>query len=170
MMYKSFYGYLMAIIVRYTNNVADSEELVNDSFIKIFDNINKFQFPSNSDEIKPVFKGWISKIASRTTIDKLRTRKHFLSVDDLGEDEHPAEHVNVISEIHVNEILALLNHLPETYRFVFNLYEVEGFKHEEIAKMLQIPESTSRVYLTRAKNKLRILYKNTLINSYKQNG
>lgn len=170
MMYKSFYGYLMGIILRYTKNTADSEELVNDSFIKIFKHVGNFKAPTNPEELQRSFKGWIAQIASRTAIDKLRSTKVQFYVDDLAESEHPATQVSTASELHVNDILNLLNHLPDTQRLVFNLYEIEGFAHEEISKMLSIPESSSRVYLTRSKNKLRTLYLNTMVNSYKKNG
>lgn len=170
MMYKSFYGYLMGIILRYTKNISDSEELVNDSFIKIFKNVGNFKAPKKPEELQKTFKGWIAQIASRTAIDKLRSNKAQFYVDDLGEDEHPVTQVSIASDLHVNDILNLLNHLPDTQRLVFNLYEIEGFAHDEISKLLTIPENSSRVYLTRAKNKLRTLYQNTLVNSYKKNG
>ncbi|SEQ89745.1 RNA polymerase sigma-70 factor, ECF subfamily [Pedobacter rhizosphaerae] len=170
MMYKSFYGYLLGIILRYTKNTSDSEELVNDCFIKIFKHIGTFKAPQNPEELKKSFKGWIAQIASRTAIDKIRTAKAKFYVDDLGEDEHPVSQVSVTSDLHVNDILNLLNHLPDTHRLVFNLYEIEGFAHDEISKMLNFPESSSRVYLTRAKNKLRTLYLNTMVSSYEKNG
>ncbi|WP_233166963.1 RNA polymerase sigma factor [Pedobacter nototheniae] len=160
----------MGIILRYTKNISDSEELVNDSFIKIFKNVGNFKAPKNPDELQKTFKGWIAQIASRTAIDKLRSNKAQFYVDDLGEDEHPVTQVSIASDLHVNDILNLLNHLPDTQRLVFNLYEIEGFAHDEISKLLTIPENSSRVYLTRAKNKLRTLYQNTLVNSYKKNG
>ncbi|TCD25093.1 RNA polymerase sigma factor [Pedobacter psychrodurus] len=170
MMYKSFYGYLMGIILRYTKNPSDSEELVNDSFIKIFKHVGGFKAPKNPEELQRSFKGWIAQIASRTAIDKIRSTKVQFYVDDLAESEHPVTQVSIASELHVNDILNLLNHLPDTQRLVFNLYEIEGFAHDEISKMLNIPESSSRVYLTRSKNKLRTLYLNTMVNSYEKNG
>ena len=170
MMYKSFYGYLMGIILRYTKNASDSEELVNDSFIKIFKHVGTFKAPKNPEELQRSFKGWIAQIASRTAIDKIRSAKAQFYVDDLKEEEHPATQASVTSELHVSDILNLLNLLPDTQRLVFNLYEIEGFAHEEISKMLGIPESSSRVYLTRSKNKLRTLYLNNMVGSYKKNG
>lgn len=170
MMYKSFYGYLMGIILRYVKNTSDSEELVNDTFIKIFKHVGNFKPPKHPEELHRTFKGWIAQIASRTAIDKIRSSKTQFYVDDLSENEHPVTAVSVASDLHVNDILNLLNHLPDTQRLVFNLYEIEGFAHDEISKMLGIPESSSRVYLTRSKNKLRTLYLNTTVNSYKKNG
>ncbi|WP_231491432.1 RNA polymerase sigma factor [Pedobacter sp. Leaf170] len=170
MMYKSFYGYLMGIILRYVKNSYDGEELVNDCFIKIFKNINSYQPPANKAELQKTFKGWLARIASRTAIDKLRTLKNQSYLDDITEEEHPSNHASVTSDLNVQDILKLLNELPDTHRLVFNLYEIEGFAHDEISKMMSIPESSSRVYLTRAKNKLRVLYTNTLVNSYERNG
>ncbi len=170
MMYKSFYGYLLAIILRYVKDGFDGEEVVNDSFIKIFKSVHLFKIPEKGEDLQKAFKGWIAQIASRTAIDKLRASKVHLYVDDLNEYEHPPTTVSAASDLHVKDIMNLLNQLPDIHRLVFNLYEIEGFAHEEISKMLRIPESSSRVYLTRAKNKLRALYLNTLVNSYKKNG
>lgn len=164
--YKSYYGYLLAVILRYVNDKNDVEELVNDSFIKIFNAINKFVAPENKNHTEQAFKGWMAKIASHSAIDFLRSKRRLIFVDDVPSYQEPVHTVNVISELNVKDILKLLNKLPEIQRIVFNLYEIEGFSHTEIAKILTIPESSSRVYLTRAKNKLRTLYANTLINLY----
>ncbi|TAH04948.1 MAG: RNA polymerase sigma factor [Sphingobacteriales bacterium] len=164
--YKLFYGYLMAVILRYVNNRNDGEELVNDSFVKIFKGINTFVAPQNSNETEKAFKGWIAKIASRCAIDFLRLKRNLVLVSELKECHEPIIEVNVISELNVKDILKLLNELPEIQRIVFNLYEIDGFSHSEIAKILNIPESSSRVYLARAKSKLRTLYTISLTNQY----
>jgi len=166
MIYKSFYGYLMGVVLRYLNDRNDAEEVVNDSFVKIFKHMASFTFPESPDELQKAFKGWTARISSRTAIDFLRTKKTKIYVDDIEENQHPVTGVNVISQLHVQDILNLLNGLPETQKVIFNLYEIEGYSHDEISKMLNISGSSSRVYLTRAKNKLRELYSKTLIQSY----
>ncbi|WP_316810495.1 RNA polymerase sigma factor [Pedobacter heparinus] len=166
MVYKSFYGYLMGVILRYVEDRNDAEELVNDSFIKIFKNIGQFSSPKYNDQLQKAFKGWIAKISSRTAIDFLRGKKTFLYVDDITEAQQPLTELSAISQLNVQDMMKMLNKLPETHKLVFNMYEIEGFSHEEISNMLNIPESSCRVYLTRAKNKLRALYKNSLINAY----
>jgi len=166
MVYKSFYGYLMGVTLRYVDDRNDAEELVNDSFIKVFKSIGQFNAPKYSDQLQKAFKGWIARISSRTAIDFLRSRRTFLYVDDIVEEQQPLTELNAISQLNVQDIMKLLNELPETHKLIFNMYEIEGFSHEEISKMLNIPESSCRVYLTRAKNKLRELYKNSLMNSY----
>lgn len=169
MVYKSFYGYLMGIILRYVNDRNDSEELVNDSFIKIFKGIGQFTYPKNESELQKAFKGWIARISSRTAIDFLRSKRTHLYVDDIEEQQQPLTDVSAISQLNVQDIMKLLNLLPEIHRLIFNLYEIEGYSHDEISTLLSIPESSSRVYLTRAKSKLRTLYSKTLINSYEAN-
>lgn len=167
--YKSFYGYLMAVVLRYVNDRNDAEELVNDSFIKTFKAIGQFSLPKNKEEHQRAFKAWISKIASRTAIDFLRSKRNLRSLEEIGEQQEPLTEVNVIAALNVKDILKLLDALPELQKMIFNLYEIEGFSHDEISKMLNIPESSSRVYLTRAKSKLRSLYTHTLTNSYATN-
>ncbi|TCC95050.1 RNA polymerase sigma factor [Pedobacter hiemivivus] len=166
MVYKSFYGYLMGVTLRYVEDRNDAEELVNDSFIKVFKNIGQFSAPKYNDQVQKAFKGWIARISSRTAIDFLRSKRTFLYVDDITEEQQPLTELNAVSQLNVQDIMKLLNKLPETHKLIFNMYEIEGFSHEEISKMLNIPESSCRVYLTRAKNKLRELYKNSLMDSY----
>ncbi len=164
--YKSFYGYLMGVVLRYVNDRHDAEEVVNDCFVKVFKHMASFTFPENKDELQKAFKGWIARISSRTAIDFLRTKKVRIYVDDIEESQQPITVVNVISKLHAQDILSLLNALPETQKVIFNLYEIEGYSHDEISKLLNISGSSSRVYLTRAKNKLRELYSKILIQSY----
>lgn len=163
-MYKTYYGYLMAVVMRYINNRNDSEELVNDTFIKIFLHISQFHMPDEPQEIEKAFKGWISRIASRNSIDYLRKKKLITEdFDGVPDTKHPLIYSQALDQLHVQDILNLLNTLPESQRIIFNMYEIEGFSHEEIAAFLNIPENICRVYLGRAKQKLRKLYHKTLI-------
>ena len=169
MVYKSFYGYLMGIVLRYVNDRNDSEELVNDSFIKIFKGIAQFSSPNDNTDLQRSFRAWIAKISSRTAIDFLRSKKTYLSIDEIAEDQQPLTQLNAVVDLNVQDILRLLDKLPELQRLIFNMYEIEGYSHDEISKTLNIPESSSRVYLTRAKHKLRELYSRTLTNTYATN-
>lgn len=166
LIYKSFYGYLMAVVLRYVKERDDAEELVNDVFMKVFNAIGQFKLPAQKEEHQKAFKAWISKIASRTAIDFLRTKKELVSMDEVVEEREPATEINVIAALNVKDIMKLLDALPEMQKLIFNLYEIEGYSHDEIARELNIPESSSRVYLTRAKNKLRTLYAKMIINTY----
>ncbi|RYE37367.1 MAG: RNA polymerase sigma factor, partial [Sphingobacteriales bacterium] len=158
MIYKSFYGYLMGVILRYINERDDASELVNDSFIKIFKAMEKFNFTEGHENPEAAFRSWISRIASRTAIDFLRTQKSFISMDEIKESELPVTQLNALSDLNVQDILKMLDTLSSVQRTIFNMYEIEGFSHDEIAASLKIPESSCRVYLTRARQKLREQY------------
>ncbi|KEQ29653.1 RNA polymerase sigma factor [Pedobacter antarcticus] len=161
--YAQFWGYLMGISTRYFKDRNIAREVVNDSFMKAFRTMYDFRHDAGPEEFQKMFRSWLAKITVRTALDKLRANKTILNYVEEYE-EQSITYVGVDQELHVQDILKLLYELPEIQRAVFNLYEIEGYSHDEIAVMLTIPASSSRTYLSRAKNKLRELYKNTLIN------
>ena len=157
-LYKRFYGYMMAVSLRYVKNEMEAEDIVNESFVKIFRKLSNFEILEDENALEKSFKGWIARITVNTSIDKLRAQKVTLDIDDINELEIENNSVAISSNLEVNDILKLLNKLPEIQRMIFNLYEIEGYSHDEISKQLNIPDSTCRTYLTRAKARLRMLY------------
>jgi RNA polymerase sigma-70 factor (ECF subfamily) len=149
-LYRYFYSYAMGICLRYAYTKTDASEIVNDSFLKVFRNIKKYK-----DEFP--FKPWFKKIIVNTAIDYYRKNARFTSMLEIEEAENESFNIEQIDNLAYEDLKKLLDSLPEIYRLVFNLYEIEGFTHEEIAKKLVFDTSTSRSYLTRAKKKLRIL-------------
>lgn len=152
MLYKRFYAYAMAISLRYCINRDDALEAVNDAFIKLFKTIKTFE---DNRLIKP----WFRQIVVNSAIDNRRKNLKHAHVLDIEDTEEPFDNAQIISKINAEEILGLLKDLPEMHRVVFNLYEIDGYTHEEIADILEMPSSSSRVYLSRAKEKLRKLVK-----------
>lgn len=144
--------------MRYVKNEFDAEELTNESFIRAFNKIATFSSVESGERFERSFRAWLARIAVNISIDFLRAQKQLLALDDVGEGEIEQQQVEVSGNLHVEDIMKLLLQLPEIQRTIFNLYEVEGYSHEEVSVMLDIPESTSRTYLTRAKKKLRQLY------------
>jgi RNA polymerase sigma factor (sigma-70 family) len=140
----------MGICLRYAYTRTDASEIVNDSFMKVFRSIGSF------DEQLPV-KPWLRKITVNTAIDYYRKHARFEPVLDIEYAENESFDENQLDQLGYEDLKKLLDSLPEIYRMVFNLYEIEGFTHQEIAKRLEINESTSRAYLTRAKKRLRIM-------------
>lgn len=165
LLYKRYYGYVMGVVMRYLKDPSDAEELLNDSFIKIFKNIPGFSLPENPEVTEKAFKGWIAKISSRTSIDFLKKKNRVVYVEEISESHTQVIYTDVLSNLNYKHILHLLNELPEIQRLIFNLYEIEGFSHDEIGNLLNIPENTCRTYLARAKNKLRKLYTQSLMHS-----
>jgi len=147
-LYKHFYGYAMSIALRYSANREEACEIVNDSFMKAFDKIDQVA----SEES---FKGWFRRILVNTSVDYYRKNLKHSGAVDIERVDAETYHPNVIDELSKEDILNMLRELPEVLRVIFNMYEIEGYKHDEIAAELQIPSSTCRTYLARAKEKLR---------------
>jgi RNA polymerase sigma factor (sigma-70 family) len=154
-LYRHFYSYAMAISVRYSLNRDDAQEVVNDGFIKVFNAIHHF----NAD--KP-FRAWLRTIMVNTAIDRRRKDMKFQLNVEL---DHAAPSIGAIaiSSLGAQDILKLMKNLPPVQAAIFNLYEIDGYTHDEIAVLLSIPVSSSRVYLSRAKEKLRSLLKSETI-------
>jgi len=147
LLYRQFYSYAMGIGLRYSLNRDDALEVVNDAFIKVFNSINNF----NSD--KP-FKAWLRTIIVNTAIDRRRKDLKFQLNVDI-ENTNPPINANAIDDLHAQDIIKMMSVLPSVQLTIFNLYEIDGYSHDEIAVLLAIPVSSSRVYLSRAKEKLR---------------
>ena len=156
--YKNCYGYVRAITMRYVKNEYDAEELTNESFIRAFGKIGTFNSEDTGERFEKSYRAWLARIAVNISIDFLRGQKQFVALEDINEGEIQQQQVEVSGDLHVADIMKLLSQLPEIQRAVFNLYEIEGYSHDEVSVLLAIPESTSRTYLTRAKKKLRKLY------------
>ena len=143
----------MSICLRYSKNRPEAQEIVNDGFIKVFTNLDKY-----SDTLS--FKGWLRRIMINASIDFFRrNEKHYHAIDIIH-----AQGVMVneesISKLSEAEIMQAVQHLPSSYRIVFNLYVVEGYKHEEIAQKLDISVGTSKSNLAKARMKLKLIMKN----------
>ncbi|GAA4781296.1 hypothetical protein GCM10023231_05930 [Olivibacter ginsenosidimutans] len=161
--YKKYYGYILAVIIRYIKNEYDAEELVNETFIKAFKHLPKFNHVGEGNVLEKSFRGWLARIAANLSIDLLRSQKNMVTTDEVSEHDVNPVMVTVADKLYAEDILRLLDKLPEIQRVIFNLYEVEGYAHDEIGKLLNIPDSTSRTYLTRAKQKLRKLYMGEIV-------
>ncbi len=149
-LYKHFYGFAMGVALRYCLSKDDAMEVVNDGFIKVFNTIGGY-------DISKPFKAWLRTVVVNTAIDRRRKElKHQLTTD-IDDAISVSAGTYIIESMQAQDILKLMDSLPVIQRTVFNLYEIDGYSHDEIASMMAIPASTSRVYLTRAKEKLRKL-------------
>ncbi len=147
-LYMHFYGYAMGVSLRYLQDRNDALEVVNDSFIKVFKSINTFSKEHS-------FKPWLRKIVVNTALDRRRKDLKHYNQADLESAGDIGFAPQAISQLNLEDILALLEKLPYVQRTVFNLYEIDGYSHEEIGGLLNISASSSRVNLSRAKEKLR---------------
>ena len=159
-LYKQYYGYVMAIGLSYAAEREEAKEITNDTFLKVFESIDRY------DPYQP-FKSWLRKIAVNTAIDHYRKSKRRNCHTELNDVTQPVVVCDSIHTLTVEEIYDLIKRLPNTLRMVFNLHEIEGYRHWEIAHVMNISESSSRTYLMRAKERLRALME---INFYRENG
>ncbi|MEN0055398.1 MAG: RNA polymerase sigma factor [Mucilaginibacter sp.] len=148
MLYKLFYGYAMGISLRYSLNRDDALEAVNDAFIKVFNAIHSYN-------INKPFKAWLRTIVVNTAIDRRRKDLKFQFNVELDNAAPLSSNLGTVDNLNVQDILKLMKELPAIQLTIFNLYEIDGYNHDEIANMLTIPVSSSRVYLSRAKERLR---------------
>jgi RNA polymerase sigma factor (sigma-70 family) len=153
-LYSSFYGYAMSICHRYTSHEEDATEILNDGFLKVFVEIYRFK-PAYTDTINS-FKGWIRKIMIYTAIDHFRKNVKHRMTTELNETymHLPDGDEDALSKISHEEIINAIKFLTPGYRTVLNLFIIEGFSHDEIAKELGISIGTSKSNLAKARKQL----------------
>lgn len=153
LIYRALSPVLFGICLRYSANRDDAEDILQESFIKIFNNLGRFRHEGS-------FEGWARRITVNTALEFLRKKNVYF--EDIERGRGVADADDVEDFLHAKELVALLNQMPGGYRAVFNLYVVEGFSHAEISAMLGISEGTSKSQLSRAKQWLR----DKLVNTY----
>ena len=149
--YTYFYSYSMSICLRYANTDDDAMEIANDGFLKIFKELSSFV--ARYDDMEASLKGWMKRIMVNTAIDHYRkNQKHQSNVSIDDNMFHLSENGETsIDKMSYEEIFRIVQQLSPVYRTVFNLYVIEGYKHEEIAKKLKISVGTSKSNLAKAK-------------------
>lgn len=147
-LYRQYCGAMLAICISYTKNEENAVEVLQDGFLKIFQHIEKF------DAAKSSLYTWMRTIMVRTAIDFLRKDKHEPQQIEWQEQHDPTIDAEVLQRMSTQQILHLLQQLPETTRAVFNLFITEGYSHKEIAGYLDISEGTSKWHLSEARKYL----------------
>jgi RNA polymerase sigma factor (sigma-70 family) len=120
MLYKRFFGYSLRVALIYNSNRENALEVVNDSFVKVFNQIDRY------DNSLP-FKSWLGKIVVNTSIDRFRKNKRDIQFDDKETFLVPDESPDILTQLTAEDILGLLKRLPEIQRLVFSLYEIDGY-------------------------------------------
>jgi RNA polymerase sigma factor (sigma-70 family) len=151
-LYKITYSYLMSICIRYAKNEDRAKEVLNIGFYKILKNLDKY-----APEVP--FKAWIRKVMINTLINEFKKEKvHYTNVEYVESYIETSKYSDLnaaIERLDVKEIYALIAKLPFVNQQIFNLYFIDGYKHREIAELLNINENTSKWHLTVAKDKLK---------------
>ena len=153
-LYRMYYNYGMTVASRYAPNRDDASEILNDAFVRTMQNLDKF-----NRELP--FKAWFNKILVRCAINYYRrfTVKR-LDAQPISDAEEQPFDAEILSGLSAEEILKLVQKLPQSYRLAFNLYAIEGYSHPEISEMTGISEGTSKSNLFKARKKLMEMIEN----------
>ncbi len=143
MVFDKFSRRMYAVCLRYANSNFEAEDLMITGFTKVFENIHKFKGEGS-------FEGWIRRIMVNECLMQIR-KSQPLYVELSGTESDDKLTDAAMPNADAEELMELLERLPTGYRTVFNLYAIEGYKHEEIAEMLGISENTSKSQLSRAR-------------------
>jgi len=150
-LYQQYYRLMFSICLRYAECKEDAQDILQDGFVKVYKKINTFKE-------KGSFEGWIRRIMIHTAIEHYRKKSKYFMVDiNEAHDQH--FEADALTKLSTNEIIKLVQQLPAGYRTVFNMYVIEGYSHQEIAKTLKISEGTSKSQLSRAKKMLQLRMK-----------
>lgn len=146
---KRYSGLLYSICLRYIGDETKSQDILQDAFIRIFKYIKNF------DPDKGNLQSWMRKVTVNTALKAIQCKipvTHSLSVDY---NDKVSFEPKILDKMAADEVLAVIQSLPDGYRQVFNLAVIEGYSHREIAEMMNIKEASSRSNLSRAKQLLR---------------
>jgi RNA polymerase sigma-70 factor (ECF subfamily) len=138
---------MMAVCMRYASSRMEAEDMLQEGFIKVFDNIGKFKMEGS-------LEGWVRRIMVNNAINKIRSNK--IKFEELGNvsDDFMQYDKNIIDKMSEQDILKLISQMPQGYKYVFNMYAIEGLSHKEIADNLGIEEASSRSQYAKAKKYL----------------
>ncbi len=143
-LYNRFAPKMYAVCLRYSNNPDDAQDLLQEGFIKIFKNLDRFRAEGS-------FEGWIRRVFVNTSIEHYRRKVNVSSTSDREDILAEDTSWNALDKLAEKDIIKLVQELSPGYRTVFNLYAIEGYAHKEIGYLLGISEGTSKSQLARAK-------------------
>ena len=147
-LYDQFSGKMFAICLRYSKNQMDAEDILQDGFVKLFNNLNRFRGEGS-------FEGWVRRIFVNTAIEHIRKKNINTTVGEGLENSVVDTYKTALDNLYEKDVIKTTRTLSDGYKTVFNLYAVEGYSHKEIAGKLGITESTSKSQFSRAKALLR---------------
>lgn len=148
LLYSKFATKMYVICLKYAKNESDADDMLQEGFIKLFQNLSRFRGEGS-------FDGWVRRIFVNTAIEQLRKRNATASVSEQVENVVRDTHKSALDNLYEKDLVSTTSQLSDGYRTVFNMYVIDGFSHKEIAAKLGITESTSKSQFSRAKALLR---------------
>jgi RNA polymerase sigma-70 factor (ECF subfamily) len=149
-LFDKYSGILFTICRRYFSDESLAEDALQEGFIRIFKKIDQFKFEGS-------FEGWLKRVTVNVCLRKIQKEAKHANWMEIESSKKVPVYPDIESRIFEEELLKLLELLPDGYRTVFNLYAIDGYSHSEIAKKLGITDSTSRSQLVKARKMLQKL-------------
>lgn len=146
-LYNIYSPKMFAVCLRYAKNQMDAEDILQEGFVKLFNNLHRFRGEGS-------FEGWVRRIFVNTAIEHIRKKNLNTSVNEAI-DQVADRHRTALDSLYEKDLIKSTNTLSDGYRTVFKMYAVDGYSHKEIAQELGITESTSKSQFSRAKAILR---------------
>jgi RNA polymerase sigma factor (sigma-70 family) len=148
-LYQQFAPLMMGLCMRYTSSREDAEDVLQDGFIKVFGKIDTYSGQG-------AFGGWIRRIILNTALQKYRDNRSLQLHVPMDEVDYQLDNSeSIMATLSAKELMQKIQKLPDGCRAIFNLYAIEGYKHDEIAKELGISSGTSKSQYSRARHLLR---------------
>ena len=145
-LYERYCRKMLVLCLRYSKTTAEAEDILQEGFVKVFNAIKDFRQESKLET-------WITRIMVNTALNVQRKKLYLFPMVDVTELELPEREVS-ISGINHDQLLEMIQSLPQGCQIVFNMFAIEGFSHKEIAEQLGISEGTSKSQFARAKSLL----------------
>lgn len=148
MLYKMLAPRMLSVCMRYAQDKDEAQDILQEGFIKMFKNMANYRGEGS-------LEGWIRRIMVHSAISRYRKAKSVVLVDDFAEQNIPVSTSTNGNNLEKNELMSIVDQLPDTYRSVFNMYAIEGYSHQEIGNKLGMTELLSRTTLYRARTILK---------------
>ena len=155
LLYDTYAPKMYGVCLRYAGNENDANDILQEGFIKVYKNIEKFRREGS-------FEGWIRRIFVNTAIEHYRKKVKMYNVTEAQENTIEDKELTALDTLATKDILKIVDELSPGYKAVFNMHVIEGYSHKEIADILGITEGTSKSQLARAKGVLRNLIETRL--------
>jgi RNA polymerase sigma-70 factor (ECF subfamily) len=146
-LYDRYSRGMYVVCLRYAKSDQEAEDILQDSFIKVFKHLGKFRGESRLEY-------WIKRVVVNTALNYTRNKLYMYPMVDVEDVTQEFDYEQILSNYHFEELLKFISELPQGCRIVFNLFAIEGYSHQEIADMLDISEGTSKSQYFRAKKLL----------------
>lgn len=152
-LYDRFAASMLVVAHRYTKSDQEAEDVLQEAFIKVFEKIKTYREESS-------LGFWIKRIVVNTALNSQRSKLYMFPMVDVQDMQNELDTDFSLSQFHFKDLIKFIQELPHGCQSIFNLYAIEGYKHQEIAEMLNISVGTSKSQYSRARHLLQTRLKN----------